>query len=191
MISAAAIPAELSIDQLKPHHVQKWVDGRENLASGSRRNLIAAVKRSMKWAEEQGYFDRSPLTHMRKPPCGRKEKVVSAAEFHAILDATKDHAFKDLLTVTWDTGCRPQESLRVEARHVDLAGERWVFTASESKGKKTPRVVYLSANALEITKRLMLKHPSGTLFRNRRTGVDTGCYEPPLRAPEKETQNQV
>jgi hypothetical protein len=49
-----AIPAELSIDQLKPHHVQKWVDGREHLASGSRRNLIAAVKRSMKWAEEQG-----------------------------------------------------------------------------------------------------------------------------------------
>jgi len=71
-----------------------------------------------------------------------------------------------LLTVTWETGCRPQESLRVEARHVDLAGERWVFPQSESKGKKTPRVVYLSAKAVEICKRLMTKHPAGNLFRN-------------------------
>jgi integrase len=37
---------------------------------------------------------------------------------------------------------------------------------SESKGKRQPRVVYLTSKALEITKRLMAKHPSGPLFRN-------------------------
>jgi len=161
------IETTLTAIDLRPHHVQKWVDNYPvPLKSGSRRNLIASIKRAMKWAEEQGYIERSPLTHMKKPGCGRKELVVTPEQYQALLDRTKDQEFKDLLTITWETGCRPQESLRVEARHVDLAASRWVFPASESKGKKIPRVVYLTPKALEITRRLMEKHPTGMLFRN-------------------------
>jgi len=50
----------------------------------------------------------------------------------------------DLMQVTWLTGCRPQESLIVEARHVDVEKQRWVFHSSQSKGKKISRVVYLA-----------------------------------------------
>ncbi len=161
------IPSDLTTDQLKPHHVQKWVDDYAvTLASGSQRNLIASIKRAMKWAEEQGYIERSPLTHMRKPGCGRREQVVTPEQYDKLLTRAKDQEFKDLLIVTWETGCRPQESLRVEARHVDVAGSRWVFPPSESKGKRVPRVIYLTPKALDITKRLMEKHPTGTLFRN-------------------------
>ena len=164
---AATIEPTLTADDLRPYHVQKWVDDYPvPLKSGSRRNLIAAVKRSMKWSEEQGYIDRSPLRHLRKPGCGRKEQVVTFEQYRALIDLTRDQNFKDLLTVTWETGCRPQESLRVEARHVDLPGERWVFPASESKGKKIPRIVYLTPAALAITKRLVGDHPEGALFRN-------------------------
>jgi integrase len=162
-----SIEATLTVDLLRPHHVQKWVDHYPvPLKAGSRRNLIAAVKRVMKWAEEMGHIERSPLAHLKKPGCGRKELVVTPEQYQALLARTKDQAFKDLLTVTWETGCRPQESLRVEARHVDVNGSRWLFPASESKGKKIPRVVYLTPKALEITKRQMEKHPSGPLFRN-------------------------
>jgi integrase len=161
------IEATLPAGELKPHHVQKWVDNYGvPLKSGSRRNLIASIKRAMKWGEEQGYIERSPLVHMKKPGCGRKEQIVSPEQYQSLLARYKDQEFKDLLTITWETGCRPQESLRVEARHVDLASNRWVFPASESKGKKAPRVVYLTPTALEITKRLMVKHPTGALFRN-------------------------
>ena len=74
------IDAALTAGQLKPHHVQKWVDNYGvPLKSGSRRNLIASIKRAMKWGEEQGYIERSPLTHMKKPGCGRKEQVVTPA----------------------------------------------------------------------------------------------------------------
>ncbi|MGD0140159.1 MAG: site-specific integrase [Tepidisphaeraceae bacterium] len=53
----ATIDPSLTADQLKPHHVQKWVDNYGvPLKSGSRRNLIASIKRAMKWAEEQGYL---------------------------------------------------------------------------------------------------------------------------------------
>jgi integrase len=54
----------------------------------------------------------------------------------------------------------------VEARHVDLENNRWVFPPDESKVDKWPRVVYLTPSALEITRRLMREHPMGPLFRN-------------------------
>jgi integrase len=174
------IETTLTADELRPHHVQKWVDNYGvPLKSGSRRNLIASVKRAMKWAEEQGYIDHSRIAHMKKPGCGRKEQIVTPEQFNALLDRYDDQEFRDLLTVTWETGCRPQESLRVEARHVDILASRWVFPASESKGKKIPRVVYLTPKAMEITKRLMEKHATGPIFRNtngrRWTPYATNC----------------
>jgi len=172
----ATIDPALTVMQLRNHHVQKWVDNYGvPLKSGSKRNLIASIKRAFKWAEEQGYVDRSPLTHMKKPACGRKELVVSPEQFAELVARYKDENFRDLLNATWGTGCRPQESLRVEARHVDLAGSRWVFPASESKGKRIPRVVYLTPIALEITKRLMAKHSTGPLFRNTDGKAWTPC----------------
>jgi len=165
-----AIPASLTVEQLKPHHVQSWVDSQTGLASGSRRNLITAVKRAFSWAEELGYIDRTPLAHMKKPAAGKREQIVTTAQYDAVLHRTPDQAFKDLVTVTWETGCRPQESLRVEARHVDLVGGRWVLPASESKGKRIPRVIYLTPKALEITKRVMQANPTGPMFRNRDGG---------------------
>ena len=162
----STIPVDLTLDQLKPFHVQRWIDLYPDLASGTKRNYCRSIQRAMRWAEEQGYLLRSPLAHFKKPSPGRKEQVVTPIEYKALLDHTKDDQFKDLLIVTWETGCRPQESLRVEARHVDLAGQRWFFPASESKGKKQPRVVYLTLKAMEITKRLMEKFPKGALFRN-------------------------
>jgi integrase/recombinase XerD len=64
----ATIDVNLTADELRPHHVQKWVDNYGvELKSGSRRNLIASVKRAMKWAEEQGYIEHSRIAHMKKP----------------------------------------------------------------------------------------------------------------------------
>ena len=59
--------------------------------------------------------------------------------------------------------------MRVEARNVDLANQRWVFAKSESKTKRLSRIVYLTDPAWDITKRLMLSHPTGRLFRNTNT----------------------
>ncbi len=160
------IPTDLALDQLKPFHVQQWIDGYPNLSSGSKRNYCRSIVRAMNWAEEQGYVSRSPLAHFKKPPGGNKELVITPEQYQALLDRTDDQEFKDLLTVTWETGCRPQESLRVEARHVEIDNSRWVFPKSESKNKRKQRIVYLTPKALEITMLLMEKHPTGPLFRN-------------------------
>jgi integrase len=71
-----------------------------------------------------GLVDRSPLAHFKKPRGGKREGVISDAEWKSILACVPDAELLDLLSATWETGCRPQESLQVEARHVDLANSR-------------------------------------------------------------------
>lgn len=156
---------ELRVDQLKPYHVQEWADSFD-FSKTSRRNYLRAVKRALRWALTQGYIEHNPIQHLEIPAADRREVVVSASEFKAILNHAGADSLRDLINVTWETGCRPQESLRVEARHVDLENHRWVFPSSEAKGQRVPRIVYLTDAAFSITRRLMLKHPEGSLFRN-------------------------
>jgi integrase len=157
---------DLRVADLKPYHVQLWVDGYPEHAAATRRNNIRAVKRCLTWASQQGYVDANPIAHLPAPSAGRRDMVVEPDEFQRLLSFVRDEAFRDLLVVTYETGCRPQESMRVEARHVDLARSRWVFGAAESKTKTMPRIVYLSEAAATITAKLMAAHASGPLFRN-------------------------
>lgn len=158
----------LRLQDLRPYHVQNWVDSYEGLSNTSRRNYIRSVKRCFSWATKQGYIDHNPVANLEAPTADRKEVLISPSEYEAILSNTPDASFRDLITTTWLTGCRPQESLRVEARHVDFQHHRWVLKVSESKGKRAPRIVYLTGEAMEITRRLVATHPSGALFRNQR-----------------------
>jgi len=156
---------DLRTHELRPYHVQQWLDGMMELASGSRHNYCRAIKRAMRWAKQQGYIDRNAIAEMEQPKAGKRETVISQAEFDRILSLVPSPEFRELLVVTWETGCRPQESLRVEARHVELGTSRWVFPESEGKGE-TGRVVYLTDTAATITRRLLLRFPAGKLFRN-------------------------
>jgi len=161
---AKTIDKDLAVADFRPYHVQKWVDAQKDWAKGSRRNAIASVKRALRWAQEQGYIEVNPIALMKKPACGRKEQIVSEAHYKQMLKETRDLEFRELLTVTWETGCRPQESLRVEARHVDGVNQRWVIPTTP--GKPDNRVVYMTDNAMAIIERLVKKHPEGPLFRN-------------------------
>lgn len=157
--------ADFPLDQLKPLHVESWANERhENV--NTRRNRMRAVKRCFRWAEAQGYVDRNPIARLEVPSPVPKEAYVSEDEFAAIISHVGNGPFADLLTVTYEVGCRPQESLRVEARHVDFENSRWVFPASESKGKRSPRIIYLTERALEVTRRLVATTDGGHLFRN-------------------------
>jgi len=163
---ADTIAPDLLASDLRPHHLQAWIDAHPEWSSGNKRNACRAVQRAMRWAEQQGYIDRSPVAHFEKPPAGRRDRVVLPEEFDRLLASVRDRAFRDLLLVTWETGARPQEMLHVEARHVDLEQGRWVFPPPEAKNTKHPRIVYLTDDALAITQRLVLQHPEGPLFRN-------------------------
>ena len=141
---------ELTIEELRPFHVQEWADAHD-ISVTTRRNYMRSVKTCLRWCCKQGYIQKSPLEHMDIPAADRKDVYVSPEEFQRILEHVKDPNLRDLFITTYEIGCRPQESLRVERRHVELEHQRWVFPSSESKGKSTPRIVYLTDKVMEIT----------------------------------------
>jgi integrase len=155
---------DLEAAKLRPIHLQKWADSHEDWKAGQKHQAIMSVQRAFNWAKKAGLIERSPVVHVEKPPTGKRELAIEWLDYRAMLDNTRAEEIHDLLTVRWETGCRPQEILRVEARHVDLVGRRWVFGKKESKGKKRIRIVYLSDLALAITKRLVAEHPAGRLW---------------------------
>jgi integrase/recombinase XerD len=154
----------LTVTELRPYHVQRWVDSQATWSNGTRRNAIRAVKRVFNWAEELGLVDRSPLVQLRRPKGGKKDLIIPDQHFRRMMGLSGCECFRDLLIVTWETGCRPQESLRVQAQHVDRTNQRWVIP--ETPGKPDMRVVYLTDAAMEITERRALQHPEGPIFRN-------------------------
>ncbi len=157
----------LRVADLAPHHVNKWIKSRKAWSDGTKNGACRAVQRAFRWANQMGYIKVNPVAYIPdKPPPGKRENVITPEGYREIVALVKDECFRDLLTVSWECGCRPQESLRVERRHVNEGLRRWEFPAGEGKKtkKKVVRYVYLTDNALAITMRLMVKHPDGAAF---------------------------
>jgi integrase len=152
---------------LKPYHVVEWLDAHPAWGPTYRRNATGAVQRAFNWAEELGYVAANPVRKIKKPAAGRREQVITPDEFAAILSSYQPgDPFRDLLEFSWETGCRPQEVKRVEARHVDVATHRVVFPPKEAKGKKKFRVILTTPRAEEILTRLLSRAKGGSVFRN-------------------------
>jgi integrase len=156
--------AAIAVSSLKVLHVQAWVDTKRS--PGHRRGCCIAVNRALNWAVKQGHIPKNPILGMEKPAAGKREVIVPVETYEKMLALSKGQQFKDLLVFTWETGARPQESTRLEKRHVDFQNARCIFSESESKGKKKRRVVYLTETATEILRRLCVAYPEGPLFRN-------------------------
>ena len=177
---------DLPADQIRPFHVQEWVDAYPELTKTSRRNYVRSVKRCTKWARQLGYTPDDPIADMAVPGAESRETCISGEEFATLSSYIRDETFLQLCRVTFESGCRPQEILRVEARHFDERNARWVMPVSEAKGKKKPRIVYLTAYTLDVTRKLVAQFPEGKLFRNSRgkpwTTESVNCAFDRLRA---------
>jgi integrase len=163
---ASAVGRALKVSDLRPFHITRISDGRDDWSPTTKHGFARAVQRALKWAEDQGLIAVTPLRKVEKPTPESKDVVISEAEYRTILEVVKEPNFRDLLIVAWETGARPRELRIAEARHVDAAHSRLVFPIKKAKGKKRPRVVYLPPNALAIVERYRASHPTGPLFRN-------------------------
>ncbi len=163
---------DMKVSALRPFHVEQWVDDYV-LANTSRRNYCRSIKTCLRWAKKQGHIDWNPIEDMEVPGADSKEVYIPPDEFESLLGFVPDSRLRDLMVTTYHTGCRPQESLRVTGNHVELKQSRWVFAQSESKGKKSPRIVYLDDEAISITQRLLPDCGGRELFRNSRDGAWT------------------
>jgi len=157
--------SDLTVDQLRPIHVQEWIDGYD-ASPGTKRNYARSIQRAMRWAMQMGCIDKNPLADFQKPKGGTRNTVLSREDFEELQSLARSNEFRELLTFAWETGARAAECLAVERRHVDLAGGRIVFPVEEEKMERSPRVIYLNDAALSIIRKLCLRHPTGKLFRN-------------------------
>lgn len=161
-----SIPASLTIAELKPYHVTCAMDAYPHWSNNTRHDFISAVKRAFNWALDEEIIDRSPLARMKKPAREAREAALSPAEYAQVIEAVKEPRFRDLLEVAWETGARPQELRRIEARFLDMEGTRIVFPPRQAKGKKHYRTIYLTERAREVLARLAEAHPEGPLLLN-------------------------
>ena len=154
--------------ELKPFHVVEWIDSHGDAWSPAyRRGAIIAIQRPFNWAEELGYIPATPIKRIKKPEAQRREQFTSPEEWVKIRDHYEDgDPFRDLLEVAWESGCRPQEVKRLEPRHVRLDQHLILIPKEEAKGKKHPRVIYLSDRAEQIIKRHLEQCSEGPIFRN-------------------------
>jgi integrase len=169
------------VSDLKTHDVTNWINRCHRVATGKhskgkptsdtyRYNLIRAVKRAFRWAENEDYIDVSPVRKVKLPPPRSRDVYLLPEQWGKLVAAigrSRDGGcLLDIVTILKETGCRPQEARNVESRHFDRAERCWVFPVDESKGKKDSRVVLLNKRAFDVCQRLALKHPTGPLFRN-------------------------
>jgi integrase len=156
----------LPVDDLKPYHVQQWVDSKADWGPNHTRGAITAVQRAFSWAEKLGHIAKSPIRHVEKPAPKRREQVLTQAEFDGLLSHVKDAAFRDVLEFCWETGARVQEVRLIEAAHYKPDRGRVEIPPRQSKGKKRWRVIYLTERAAAIVARLAVLRPDGPVFRN-------------------------
>jgi integrase len=179
------IGPKLRVCDLKPAHVEDWIDHNHRTAKRAtpkgtidtgkptsdnyRRNLIRAVKAAFRWAERRGNIDRSPIRYVELPTARSRDVYLMPEQWDKLIakvaKSRDGGCLLDLITVMKETGCRPQEARRVEARHFKRDEKCWEFPVLESKGKKEKRVVLLTDKAFEICQRLALKNPEGPMFR--------------------------
>jgi integrase len=152
---------------LLPRHVEEWVEAKfSHLSSTSKNDLMKAVARAINWGIQKRYLKHSPLVGMEKPPRSPRETVLTANQFRQLLSHIPDAEFRDYLIFMWNTGCRAMEIRLIEKRHFD--GETITLPASQAKGKKHARVIYLNDVALALVNRLAKAYPTGPLFRTKK-----------------------
>jgi integrase len=164
---------------LKPLHISRWLSSHPGW-KGSRRNAVVAVKRAFNWADAEGVLQPNPIKSVKKPPQGRRDRVLTPEERRQILAAIKDESFREFVLALMETRARPGEVRNVTAAHVNLDLGIWVFKEHKT-AKRTgkPRIIYLTPAMVKLTRKLMAKYPEGPLFRGPRskrgfTGVQFG-----------------
>jgi integrase len=164
------LPAALKVTDLKAYHLTQAMDVRPEWSNNTRNNFVTAVKRAFNWALDEEMIERNPVGRAKKPAREAREMAVLPEEYAVIIEAIRDPNFRDLIEFNWETGARPQETRKIEARLFDAETSRIVFPPKEAKGKKYYRIIYLTARAREIIVRLAAIRPHGPLLINAEGG---------------------
>jgi len=144
-----------------------WSDGQVCLVT---RTLQACLN----WAVQVGLLKEHSLTSLKPPASGSRglECVITPEQEEDVLCATRG-PLRDFCTVLRDTGARPGEICKAEAKHYDPSIQALVFQSADRDRRQRhktartgrARVIYLVGQSAEIVARLFNLFPTGPLFR--------------------------
>jgi integrase len=166
---------KLPVARLTSKHVTAWLNAQEGWNSTTKRNAITALQAAFNWAEQNRGLEKNPIRRMKKPEAKRRSDIITKEEFEELLGLVGDGCFRDLLTVSYDSGARPFEVKDLEQRHMDFDKRCAVIPADEAKGRKHTRTVYFPTDrSMEIVRRLCEANPTGPFFLNSKGNRWTG-----------------
>lgn len=130
------------ISAVRGSDLSAWVEQEKTWNSTTRNHAISLVTRCFNWAVGKDFIAANPVSHVpNKPRRLRRETVLSGDEWQELLRHVNDEPFRDYLTLLWETGCRPLEARRIEAKDLDSTAGIIIFPPSEAKGERYERVI--------------------------------------------------
>lgn len=154
-------------EEIQPRHVTDWLS-RFEWGPTTRRNAITAIKRCWSWAEREKRIRINQLKNLERPRPETRDVIPKPEDITTALNAIEDGPFRLFVEFLFETGCRPGEASRIEARHVNLKSGTVTIHGKTTRATGRMRVIYLSRRASEIVGELARLHPNGVIFRNAR-----------------------
>lgn len=164
---------------LKPYMVTAWLSrmeqdrphpthGTTRWTSGSRFIAITALKAAFNWAVEQEILSRNPIAKLKKPRARSRggDQLLDSTGHQKLIQAAHSR-LRDFLLALHETGARPGEVTKVSAADFNAAIGAWVLSDHKTERLGRKRVIYLTPQLVEMTKRLSIEFPVGPMFRNR------------------------
>lgn len=153
------------VASLKAAEVEAWAD-RPTWNANTRSHMLTHFRQAISWGVRSGLVARNPIPGLRVPPMGQRHVDVSPGDVTKVLAAAPPE-FRALLELLHETGMRPSEVYKLEARDVRIAERRIVLEDHKTvRWTRKPKVVYLSPRAVEILAPIVGGHAGGPIFRN-------------------------
>jgi integrase len=160
----------VKVAELKPHHLDAVLKEHPAWGKATVRGFMVAVQTALNWSAKMGFITANPLAHrlVLPPTVSRGRDSCMTQEDYETLIAHARPDLLDFLVACRNSGTRPHIVASVEARHFNEQAGCWILEEHKTDKDGQPMVVHLNATLLALTKRLVLEHPTGKLFRNSR-----------------------
>jgi len=166
----AFIAESMDATDVRPFHIQKWIASCKGVkANDTKKTWIAFVQRIFNWGVDSGYIPHSPIARMKKPSDRPREEYIPPHLFQTVISAAPTAQLNRLITFMLDTGVRPEEVVKLEAKHFSEENSgTFVLPLKDAKGNRYTRVIYLTPTSLRIAKKVTRRWKDGPCFRNSR-----------------------
>ncbi|OAI53494.1 hypothetical protein AYO44_15940 [Planctomycetaceae bacterium SCGC AG-212-F19] len=159
------LPNVLTV-KLTPGMVERWV--KPDWSQATERSFKGTILSALNWAVTAKLLPANPLKGLTLPPMPSRGEnaVLQPDDWKRLLQAVTDDCFRDFLMALKLTGARPGEVARVTADDFNADAGCWTLAEHKTDATGRKRVILLTADMVLLSKRLALRHPSGSLFRN-------------------------